>query len=459
VNILLVYPNITVIPIDVSTGLASISAVLKKAGHRVELLDFTFRPNARKIIQTLNDVSPALIGIPLASDDFEYATAICSFIKKNSNAPIVCGGWHTTIATEEVLSRKCFDIAVIGEGEYAMLDIVNAILLKKPFDGIQGVWFKKGDSIVKNPLRPLLKDVRKLPIPDKELFAYEKYLLLNRGLATFLTSFGCPFQCSYCINHVFMNKFGKKEYVRYKPVEYLIEEIQSITRKYKVREIEFYDDTFTLNKDRLLEFCSIYRNTINIPFHINTRVDTLDGEMVFALKRAGCNRIAMGIESGDPYIRNKILKRNQTDQAIIDGFLLAKKAGIQTLSFNMIGIPFETHESVQKTIELNRKCRPDFIAVSIFNAFERTELHDICKQNGWLSSSNGLAIFRTSNVKHPNFTLKKLRKMRNRFGYEVFKVYNYKRALIDIMDKILTKYPIYVKIRSLLIKQGIKKLL
>jgi anaerobic magnesium-protoporphyrin IX monomethyl ester cyclase len=458
-NILLIYPNITEYPIDMSNGLASISAVLKSAGHQVELLDFTFKPNAHKIVQVLYDVSPALIGIPVSSNDFDYAIAVCSFIKKHSNAPIVCGGWHTTIATEEVLNRNCFDIAVIGDGEYAMLEIATSVQNNLELDSILGVWFKRDGKIIKNPLRPLMNDISQLPIPDKELFAVDKYLRLNRGLATFITSLGCPFECSYCINHVLMNKFGKKDYIRYKSVDYLIKEIQSITQRYKVREIEFYDDTFTLNKMRLLRFCDVYKNIIKLPFHVNTRVDTIDEEIVLALKKAGCNRIAMGIESGDRFIRNTILKRNQTDESIINAFLLVKKVGIQTLSFNMLGIPFETYESINQTIQLNRKCKPDFVAISIFNAFERTDLHDLCKRNGWLKSSNGMAIFKTSNVKHPNFTIKELKKMRDRFGYEVFKAYNYKRALIDLIDKTLANHKLYVKFRSFLIRWGIKKLL
>ena len=138
---------------------------------------------------------------------------------------------------------------------------------------------------------------------------------------------------------------------------------------------------------------------------------------------------------------------------------MVKKAGLQTHSYNMVGIPYETKESIKKTIEINRICRPDFIAVSIFNAYQGTEIYEICKRNGWLRMQRGQSYFQTTNVKHPNFSLNELIKIRNNFGYNVFKDYSYNRALIELFDKRFLRHRMYLKIRSLLIRKGIKKLL
>jgi radical SAM superfamily enzyme YgiQ (UPF0313 family) len=188
-------------------------------------------------------------------------------------------------------------------------------------------------------------------------------------------------------------------------------------------------------------------------------VDTLNREVVGHLKSAGCVRISMGIETGDAYVRNEICKRNQSDDQIIEAFALVREFGIKTLSYSMVGIPYETRESIQKTIELNRKCRPDFVAVSIFNAFKGTEIYDLCKRKGWLKADKGMAYFQTSNINHPNFTLRELKRIRDSFGYQVFKNHNYKRALIELLDKKLLQNRLYQQVRSYLIKHGIKQYL
>jgi len=458
-KVLLVYPNITDYPIDISTGLASISSFLKKNKQTIELLDLTFSKSFSRIKKIIKDFNPGIVGIPIASNDYDFTIKTASFIKKITKAPIVCGSYYATIYPENVLSEDCFDIAVIGEGERTFLEIINALENKKSLKEIKGIYYKNENKIYKNPLRSYAENICDFPFPDKEIFNYDKYLKYNRGLATFISSLGCPYECSYCINHIFMNKFGKKNYIRHKPVDYLINEIKSVISKHRVREIEFYDETFTFNKNRVKEFCSQYKEEIGLSFYINARVDTIDEEMLFYLKDAGCVRLSMGIETGDCNIRNNVLKRNQSDEKIINAFRLVKKTGLLSHSYNMIGIPFETKESIKKTIEINRICRPDFLAVSIFNAYPGTEIYEICKKNGWLKNEKGLSYFQTTNINHPDFSLKELKNIRDSFGYNVFKVSNYKRAVIDLVDKKMLKYKPYVYLRSNLIQWGIKNIL
>ena len=461
-RVLLIYPNITDYPVDISYGLAAISAALKNGGHTVRLMDCTFDYNKEDLELFINDFSPQIVGIPVASNDFHFAVEICNSIKVLTDITIVAGGFHTTMAPEDIMGENCFDIAVIGEGEQSFTDIIEA---KECSDynnrlyQIQGIWFRQNGDVIKNDLRPLNQDINKLSYPDKSLFDYQRYININRGLATFITSYGCPFKCSYCINNVLMDKFGATGFVRYKSIDYLIGEIKSVISKYNVREIEFYDDTFTINKERIQQFCEIYPKEIGLPFYINSRVDTLNREVIQNLKEAGCMRISMGIETGDSYVRNEILKRNQTDEQIIEAFGMVRDAGMKTLSYSMVGIPYETRESIQKTIELNRKCRPDFVAISIFNAYKGTRIYDVCKKNNWLSQDRGLAYFQTSNINHPSFSIVELKQIRDSFGYEVFKDYNFRRAVIDLMDKKMLTNRWYQQARSYLIKRGIKKYL
>jgi len=455
-KILLIYPNIVESPKDISAGLATLISVCKKAGHKTALIDTTFKISDSEILQKAKSFQPELIAFTTATNDFAYACHIAGLLKKQFKVPIIAGGFHPTIAPEEAISKPCFDMICLGEGEKALLELATNLEKNKSIDKIKNLWIKKSGKIIKNPLRPLISDLDKVPCPDRGLFDYKKYLDWNHGTATFISTRGCPFQCTYCINHFLMKKYSNKgPYVRFRSIDNLLGEVKQVLEKYgeHVKNIEFYDDTFTLNKERIKEFCKRYPKEIGLPFNINARVNAVKPEMFQILKDAGCVRVSIGLESGDEHIRNKILKRNMSDSQIIETFRAAKKAGLKTYSFNMVGIPFETKQSIQKTIELNKKCQPDFVGVSIFNAFKGTEIYDVCEKNNWLRKKYATSYFRESNINHPNFTTNQLRKIRNSFGFKVFISYRPLRAFADLIDRNLSQIDSYIAIRSKIIEK------
>ena len=459
-RILLVYPNIVESPTDISLGLGIVSSILKKEGHRVELIDTTFGITNEEIKKKVRRFNPDLVAVTAATNDLINAVRVCKLIKKTRRVPIVCGGYHATVSPEDIMIYDCFDIAAIGEAEGALIKLLRSMQKGKINTKIKNLWFRREGVIIRNEVDSLNQDLDKLPFTDRELFDYQRYINSNRGFATFMSSKGCPYECSYCINKVLIDKYkGKGKYLRFRSVDNVLAEIKEVVSKYKVKEIEFYDDTFTLNKERLKEFSERYPKEVGIPFYINARVNAVTKEDFLLLKKAGCVRVSIGIESGDDYIRNKILKRNQTEEQIINTFRWAKEAKLKTYSFNMIGVPYEDMNSIKRTINLNRKIKPDYVGVSIFNAFKGTKLYSLCQKNGWLVNRTSSSYFQSTNVRHPNFRLKKLKKIRDRFGFEVYKVYDKKRAYIDLIDKKMTKVPAYTKLRSLLIEKGIKRLI
>ncbi len=454
-KVLLIYPNIVESPKDISFGLAIISSLLKKNNHKVKLIDTSFeKPNIAKIMQ---DYDPEFVGVSAASNDLSNAINICKEIKKIKNIPIICGGYHATIAPEDILKEDCFDASAIGEAELSFLELVNQFEKTKELDKtLLNFHFKNK----KNEISNLNQDLDALPFADREIFDYQRYINHNRGLATFITSKGCPYVCSYCINKVLMDKYKNKgKFLRFRSIDNVLKEIKEVILKYKVKEIEFYDDTFTLDKKRIKEFSQKYPLEIGLPFYINARVNAVAKEDFVLLKKAGCVRVSIGIESGDPEIRNNVLKRNQTDDQIINTFKWAKEAGLQTYSFNMIGIPQETKESINKTIKLNEIIQPDFVGVSIFNAFKGTELFNYCQENNLLRKENSKSYFQSSNVIHPLFSMQELKKMRDSFGFKVYKKTRTKRAYIDLIDKKFARYKLYNQLRSFLIERGIKKII
>jgi len=459
-KVLLIYPNVIESPKDFSLGLGIISAMLKKEGYKVELIDTTFKIPKKEIIQKIKKFDPDIVAVTAATNDLYNAINICNLIKRIKKIPIICGGYHATIAPEDIINQKCFDVVAIGESESSFIKFVNSIEAGKINYKLKNLWCKKDGKVIKNPLGMLNQDLDELPFADREIFNYQKYINANRGLATFMSSKGCPFMCSYCINKFLIEKYkGKGAYLRFRSVDNLFEEIKQVIDRYNVKEIEFYDDTFTLNKERLKEFCERYPKEIGLPFYVNARVNAVTKEDFIRLKKAGCVRVSIGIEAGEEKIRNPILKRNQTEEQIINTFEWARQAGLKTYSFNMIGIPYENQESIKKTMELNRKINPDYVGVSIFNAFKGTELYDLCLKQNWLTKKYSKSYFQSTNVKHPNFTTKQLKKIRDRFGFEVYKNKNKKRAIVDLIDKKLSKIPFYTKIRSFLIEKGIKKII
>jgi len=448
-------------PKDISTGLGILSAVCREKGHETFLIDSSFGISDAEILERAKKFNPNLIAVTTATNDFEYACKISNLLKKHLNVPILVGGFHPTIAPEEVISKECFDILCIGEGEEALIELVESLEKKKINKKIKNLWFKDKDNkgeikIIKNPLRPLFQNLNKLPFPDRELFDYKKYLEWNHRTFSVISTRGCPYHCTYCINHFLTKMYrGKGKYVRFRSVGNLLQEIKQSIKIYQeyIKNIEFYDDTFTLDKERVKEFCKKYPKEIGLPFNLNVRVNAVDSKMLKSLKKAGCVRVSIGIESGDYYIRNKILKRNMTDKQIIQTFKEAKEAGLKTYAFNMVGIPFETKESIKKTIDLNRKCQPDYVGVSIFNAFKGTEIYEICKKNNWLKKDYAKSYFRESNLNHPNFNISELRRIRNSFGFKVFISYRPLRALIDLIDRNLSRINSYIFLRSKIIEK------
>lgn len=457
-RVLLIYPNIIETPKDISMGLACVSAMLKQNGHEVSLIDTTWGMSNEEIKQHAHNFKPELLCITIATNDFKYGMSIIDLIKEEfPNAPAIAGGYHATMAPQEVLDQKNIQMVCVGEGDLAITEVADMLQKGQKRTDILNIWFKEDGKIISNPQRPL-PNLDELPIPDRSIFDYQRYVDWHNGTATFVSTRGCPYPCTYCINRRQKEIYkGQGSFVRYKSVDKIIAEIKGVVDKYKLKEVGFNDDTFTLNFTRVKEFCKKYPEIVgNVPFYVNARVNCVTKEIFMHLSKAGCVRVNMGVECGSPKIRNEILERDMTDEEIIQTFKWAREAGIQTYAFNMIGLPYETKEDIQMTIDLNRKIDPDYLGCSIFTALPGTPLYDLCKKNGWLAPEYSTSYFQDSNMIHPNFTVEELKKIRDSFGYEVYKANRPFRAFADVFDKSLVKYAPYVRIRSQLIKLGIK---
>lgn len=431
-KVLFVYPNVTKQE-GISSAIAYLSGYLKQQGHKTDLMDFTWTNSTNNCIKKIRLFKPDIIGFTVGTMDFDFCVKVANEIKSNFDIPIVFGGVHPTIAPEETLNKNPVDIVCIGEGELALAELLDRMEHGDAVESTKNFWFKKEGAITKNPVRQLIENLDVLSC-DRELFDYKKYLKARGYIADVYAGRGCPYKCSYCINHIRQRLYkGKGKYVRLRSVKNIIREIQELQKEYHVDGIAFPDDTFTQNKRWLNEFCNEYAKRVSLPFSCNGRIENIDSEICSVMSDANCNSIMFGVESGSEKLRRETLRRPISDEMIISAFENAKRVGIKTFSYNMIGIPYESLEDMEKTLELNKKLSPDEVQCTYFYPFPGTDLFYLCKENGWIRDIKIRDYNAESIMRYDNISADELKKLRDTFAFKVYYDYDKIKAIRSLL--------------------------
>lgn len=364
-------------------GIGSLIALAKRAGHEVRFV-MLWRVE-KDFHRYLEDFGPDVVAFSITTSQLPLAASLASAVRAAGRARILVGGPHATAAPEETISALAPDALCLGESEPFFLDVLEAIASGE-LCPIPGTWLRKGDEILCGP-RPSLPRLEEIPLPDRESYdevADVRAHVKHMGIEV-LAGRGCPFSCTYCINELLRSRHdGTVPYCRKRPLDMLFGELEYLKKHYApVPLFGFHDDCFTLDKRWLATFCEEYPQKIAVPFWCNARVDTIDDEIVRMLKRAGCRRVHMGVECGSEELRRNVLNRNLSDEQIVEAFTTVRKHGLQTLAFNMIGLPCETAEDIEKTIALNRRICPTRIHVTLFTPFPGTRARELCERQGW----------------------------------------------------------------------------
>jgi radical SAM superfamily enzyme YgiQ (UPF0313 family) len=399
-NMLLVYPDYTDRDVtaratggNYAEGLASISAVLKGAGHSVNLLHLIYLHSREDYQNKLRKLEKEhgrfdLIGFSVRTtalpDSIEYIAwtkEVCP------EAMIITGGYHSTLAPEEMIEIPGVDGVCIGDGEYAELELCDKLAAGEDYYGIESFWFAdKSGGLIPNPVRPLFHDIDVLPIPDFDLFDYKNLASMKVDTAIVLLSRGCLYNCTYCGNANFRSVYpNKKIYARFRTPENSILYLKTLLAKYpNIKFLNFRDAIFNMFADWFDEFIELYKQEIHLPFTCNLRFDIITEDTVRRLKEAGCYTIDIGVETGDQDIRFNYLNRYQTDEMMINCSQWFHKYNIENLSYNIIGLPYEDIHKALKTIKLNARMKCDLAIPNIFYPYTGTELYKIAKDAGFL---------------------------------------------------------------------------
>jgi len=366
-------------------GLESLSASLKRLGHKVELLVPYFE---KKPLARIEEFSPDLVGFPVASMEREEALGWARAIKSGFQCLIILGGIDATFFPE-LAQEKEVDLVCRGEGENALLGLANALDEKADFRKIKNLWVKIDGKIYDNSVGDLIENLDELPFADKELYFSRYPYFRNYPIKFFIASRGCPYSCSYCANKGLRELYPHPgSYLRFKSPEYLLEEIKQVTRKYPTRTIGFNDDLFIYDQGWLERFLPLYRKEVGIPFFCAGRIDLVNEEKVRILKEGGCYSFWYGLESADEAHREEILNRKMSNEEIEQGVRLLHRYGIKSQSYNILNYPGEGLKEGLATLDFNRKIRNDFVVSSLFQPFPGTELTKKLKEQGRLGDKN-----------------------------------------------------------------------
>jgi len=363
-----------------SIGIMILASLLKEIGCRSEIVHADFKTIEKKLDQS--DM-PTLIAYSTPTVHSGIHIELNRQLKKKHNFFSLFGGPHPTFFPE-MIEEEGVDAICIGEGEYAMLELVENLSAGKSIEKIKNLWIKKDGHIARNPVRPLIQDLDQLPLPDHEIF---RRMIPNRiWYACVLTGRGCPHNCTYCFNHAYRELYrGQGKYIRRRSVDNVLEELRELKKQKCYKFVKFADDIFTLQHDWLEEFCPKYKAEIDLPFSCLTRANHVNPEILRLLKEAGCYRITLGLEAGNDLVRNDILKRNMSKEEILQAAKWIKEQRIRLQTANILGIPGGSLKTDFETLKLNIKCRADYSGVTLLQPYHRTEMYDFAKSIGMIN--------------------------------------------------------------------------
>lgn len=363
-------------------------------GIVVDLIDGALK-GEESVLNKVRDFNPNLVGISVLTPSRHQAVRMATLIKKIfPRSKIVFGGIHPTLMWEQLMEHyPVIDYIVKGEGEIILCDLVT----NKDLKHIPGLVWRKGQIVINNKDRPMIKNLDKLPIPAWDLINPLEYPawgqcmvnsinLENEVRVPIIFSRGCMGSCTFCSTWKIWKGY------RFRSGINVANEVEMLVKKYNVKHLVFQDDTLTGSRKEIINFCKeILKRKIRVAIHGTTRVDYVDKEMLTIMKKAGFYKLAFGIESGSPSLLRSINKKTGLSE-ILKAARLTKEAGIQMCALMMFGLPGEIDSDKQLTDKLLKKINADEVGtigeIWIFPGtalFQQAKNAKLVNDNFWLS--------------------------------------------------------------------------
>ncbi len=362
-------------------NLCCLAAVIEDAGYPAAIYDCEAKGNSEEqLINYLRAAKPDIVGISIITTNFHGALLTAKIVKQVlPQATVICGGSHMLIFPRETFTYNEFDFGFVGEAEAPLVDFLKLIKNKtQKYAEIPGLVWRDEEKVIMNEPFGFNENLDLLPAPAYHLLDLSSYHMPNTkgNVVSLFLSRGCPFKCGFCFRSPLLQK------VRYKSVDKAIDEIESITKRFDIKSINFVDETISLRKEYFLDFCKKLRaKKLSVEWQSPTRANFVDEEIVRAAKQAGCHTFRFGIESGSQEILKKIDKGidlAQSRQAVS----LCRKYGIKTVAYFIIGYLGETEGTIRQTIKFARELKPNYAAFFPATPMPATELYKESEEKG-----------------------------------------------------------------------------
>ncbi len=375
-------PSVHSHPPFIPLGLAYLGSVIEKAGHKVTVIDcqaekLTYETFKSRIAQTASDV----IGVTATTLLYKSAMKLVDISKQTQPHSItILGGSHGTFWDENALKEyPNLDIVVRREGELTIVELLNKIENNLDISGVLGITYRKGSKLIRNEDRPFIENLDSLPFPAHHLLPLEKLKHNGKILFPLVSSRGCVYWCDFCST---VRMFGRG--YRMRSAENVVDEMQFIHDKYGIDQVTFYDDAFSVDRERVLKICKeLHDRKLDLIWDCGTRVDMVDRELMKTMRAAGCIAVWLGVESGSETMlkaMNKSIKLDQTRRA----YKIAHEEGLMTIANVVLGFPGETEKTAKETINFVKELNPDDVGFYIATPYPGTPMHDQVVKNGWL---------------------------------------------------------------------------
>ncbi len=364
-------------------GVTYIYSVLEKEGHEVRMVvssNDDYETSDRKFFETYHAFHPDMVGFSVISGNrVSTFRTIEKLGMLETTPPIIMGGIHVSVMYEQIVKKYQHVIAVIGEGEITIVELIQALESNRELDTVKGIAFYRRGRVIVTEERELIQDLDSVPFPKHELFFDSEP---ERTAAMIFTSRGCPSRCSFCcLKIISRGKYRKRD------VQKVFEEITFLKRKYpRIQYIKIQDDTFLLDNARIIELCKlIVQADLGLTFGCITRVKPISSEMFYWLKRAGFTSFEFGLETGSEKLLKSIHK-NITRKDVIHLIEIMKPFDFTIHFLVMCGFPGEDDSTIRNTVSFIQSVQKEhyvrIIIVSKLEVFPGTEVYEIMKNAG-----------------------------------------------------------------------------